>query len=139
MSVESIKALTKRIRLRHGSSEKAAGAAGLTNKGSWSLYENESHADTTLPIYRFLICSNDAEKEALIDIIRDAMDQELSAGCVSTASSLTTETSADLQRTVREARADGVITPREESEIVAKAMEVKAGASNVLKALREVK
>lgn len=139
MSVDVIKALTKRIRMRHGSSEAAALAAGLTNKGPWSLYENERHDDTTLPLHRFLICSNDAEKEVLIGIIRMAMDDDPAQDCVSTASSVTTESSADLQRTTREAMADGVITPREESEIVAKALNVKMSANNVIKSLREVK
>ncbi|WP_298700929.1 hypothetical protein [uncultured Brevundimonas sp.] len=135
MSVPVLKALTKRIRKRIGSTEMAALAAGLSNKGAWSLYESENHPDTTLPLHRFLDCANDAEKQTLIDLIRMTMENGGAPACATTQASETTEAAADLQKVVRQAEADGVVTPLERSQIVGKALEVQSQAADVIKAV----
>lgn len=130
MSIPAIKSLTKRIRKRHGSSEAAAVAAGLSNKGAWSLYESENHPETTLPLHRFLMVAN-AEERALF--ARLMADEDDGPEDLMTAASETTEASADMQRAVREATADGVVTPLERSSIRAAAMKVMAVADDVLR------
>ena len=130
MSVHVIKAITRRMRQRYGSAENAALAAGLKNKGKWSLYESDEHPETTLPLHRFLLAANADEKRALVDLLKaevgDAPD------CPMTEASETTEASADLQRAVREAAADGKITTLEARQIVRKAVEVQAQAADVI-------
>lgn len=135
MSVPVIKSLTKRIRKRIGSSELAALACGLSNKGAWSLYESENHPDTTLPLHRFLECASDAEKQALIDLIKLTMEGDAAPDCANTEASETTEAAADLQRAVREALRDGTLTPMERRTITEQAMSVKANADDVIQAV----
>lgn len=130
MSVPVIKAITKQIRLRMGSSENAAIAAGLSNKGAWSLYESDNHPETTLPLHRFLMVANAEEKAAVIRLLTGGDDA--APICLNTEASETTEASADMQRAVREAQADGVVTPLEQSRIRAAALRVQAEAQDVL-------
>lgn len=131
MSIPRIKALTKRIRLRIGTSEEAARQAGLSNKGAWSLYENTQHPETTLPLHRFLAVANRQERNELIDMLL-AEDDDGAEECVSTNASETTEAAADLQREVRVAMADGKISPLEKARLIRQAQEVKANADDVI-------
>lgn len=135
MSVPVIKALTKRIRKRLGTSELAAVASGLSNKGAWSLYESENHPDTTLPLHRFIMVANRAERQALIDLL--LMEDDDRPDCANTEASETTEAAADLQRAVREALADGKLSPLERKSITEQALTVKASADDVIQAVGE--
>ncbi|MEH6697224.1 MAG: hypothetical protein V7672_00850 [Brevundimonas sp.] len=135
MSVPRIKALTKRIRLRIGTSEEAARQAGLAHKGAWSLYENADHPETTLPIHRFMAVANGAERAELIDLLQAEDDDP--AGDLLTEAPEVTEAAADLQRVSREAAADGKITILERRRIRAGALRVKAEADDVLVAVGE--
>lgn len=133
MSVAVIKAITRRIRLRYGSAELAAQGAGLANKGAWSLYESDEHPETTIPIHRFLQVANASEKAAMASLFkRDDMEPP---ECALTAASETTERSAEMQRCVREALADGTLTVLERREITRKALEVKSQAADVIAAV----
>lgn len=136
MSVPVIKALTKRIRKRIGSNAEAALIAEVTG-GVWSHYESEEHPSTTLPLHRFFKVANRAERQVLIDLLLlEDDDRPMNA---STEASEATEAAADLQRTVRQAMADGTITPFETRDIVAKAMDVKAQADEVIQAVTPIK
>lgn len=130
MSIPRIKAITKRIRLRIGTTEEAARQAGLANKGAWSLYENADHPDTTLPIHRFLAVASRAERQELIDLLRSEDDD--GSGCLLTVTGETTEDAAALQRTAREALADGELTEAERRVLRNKALGVKERANGVL-------
>lgn len=130
MSVPRIKALTKRIRHRIGSSEEAARRAGLKNKGAWSLYESEDYPGTTLPIHRFLIVANSSERAELIDMLM-AEDDEVPE-CLTTEVSETTEAAADLQREAREAQARGPLSPLAKQRLRQGALRVKEEADDVL-------
>lgn len=136
MSVPVIKALTKRIRKRIGTNAEAALAADVSG-GVWSHYESEEHPSTTLPLHRFLMVANRAERQVLIDLL--ALEDDARPNCATTEASEATEAAADLQRTVRQAMADGMITPFETREIVAKAMDVKAQADDVIQAVTPIK
>lgn len=129
MSVPVIKAITRRMRLRYGSTANAAMAAGVS-PGVFSHYENDDHPDTTIPLHRFLMAANADERLALIEVLKGA--DSGTPDCPMTEASETTEASADLQRAVREATADGKITPLEARQIVRKAVEVQAQAADVI-------
>lgn len=131
MSVAVIKAITRQIRLRLGSSENAAIACGLCNKGAWSLYESDNHPETTLPLHRFLMVANGDERAAVIRLLTG--EDEAAPACMNAAAGETTEASADLQRVVREASADCKITPFEAAVIRAGVLRVQAEASDVLR------
>lgn len=130
MSVPVIKAITRKIRERMGGAENAAIAAGLSNKGKWSLYESDNHPETTLPLHRFIQVANAAEKAAIIRLLQT--DDDGAPVSLTTEAAETTEAAADLQRTVREAEADGVVTPLERQQIRGKALRVQAEAGHVL-------
>ena len=130
MSVHVIKSITRQIRERMGSAENAAIACGLSNKGKWSLYESEHHPETTLPLHRFLRVANAAEKAAIIRLLQT--DNDAGPVNLTTEASETTEAAADLQRTVREAEADGVVTPLERQRIRDQALRVQNEAGHVL-------
>lgn len=133
MSVPVIKAITRRIRLRYGSTVLAAQAAGCS-PGVWSHYENDEHPDKTIPIPRFLMVANGSERAALAALILS--DGEIPPGCAMEDSSETTEAAADLQRAVREAMRDGKVSTLEARTIVRKAMSVKANARDVIAAVQ---
>ena len=135
MSVPVIKAITRRIRMRYGSTANAAQAAGVS-AGVWSHYENDDHPDTTIPLHRFLMAADGRERAALVALLQSDMDPE--PGCAMTEASETTEASAELQRTVREAMADGKVTTLEARNITRMAMAVKAEATDVIAAVRDV-
>lgn len=65
MSVAVIKAVTKRIRLRYGSTEAAAAAAGIS-PGVWSGYENADRPETTIPLGRLIDMSLTADERGMI-------------------------------------------------------------------------
>jgi hypothetical protein len=131
MSVPVIKAITRQLRHRMGGTENAAIAAGLSNKGKWSLYESENHPDTTLPLHRFLLVADADARAALIRLLEG--ETEPAPTDLNTEAGETTEASADMQRTVREAQADGVITPFEKQQIRAAALRVHDEADDVMR------
>ena len=65
MTVAVIKAITKRIRLRYGSTEAAASAAGIS-PGVWSGYENADKPETTIPLGRLLDMSLSGDERGMI-------------------------------------------------------------------------
>lgn len=134
MSVHVIKAITRRIRLRMGSTANAAAAAGVS-PGVFSHYENDDHPDTTIPLHRFLMAANADERAALIAVL-EGEDKPCTADAMTEAGE-TTEASADLQRMVREAMKDGKITPFEARPIVRKALEVQQQAADVISAVAQ--
>ena len=133
MSIPVIKAITRRIRMRYGSSELAAQAAGLSNKGAWSLYESPDHPETTIPIHRLLIVAEGDERRAIAALFSEEPDT--SVADLKTEAGETIETAAELHKMIRLATADGVVTETEARPIRAKALETIAQAGDVLKAL----
>lgn len=133
MSVPVIKALTRRIRLRYGSTVEAALAAECS-PGLWSHYENDDHPDKTIPIPRFLKVANAAEKRVMIELL--SIDLPPEPGCAVTEASEATEAVAALQRTVRLAAVDGDITPNEAREIVRDSMAAKSEIDDVIAAVQ---
>lgn len=136
MSVPVIKALTLRIRKRIGTNAETAIAADVSG-GQWSNYEAENCPTTTIPVHRFLMVANDAEKQALIDLIRVSMEGGDKPKCAQTEASETTEEAAELQRAVRAAMSDGKLTPLERKSITEQALTVKASADDVIQAVGE--
>lgn len=134
MSVPVIKALTLRIRKRIGTNAETAIAADVSG-GQWSNYEAENCPTTTIPVHRFIAVSNDAEKQALIDLLQVSMAGDGAPECANTEAGETTEAAADLQRTVRAAVADGNLTPLERKSITEQALAVKLNADDVIRAV----
>lgn len=133
MSVPVIKALTKRIRLRMGSTEAAATAADVS-PGVWSGYENADKPETTIPIGRLLGMALTAnERRSLAALFADDCTEAVSD--LTDAAGETVETGAELHKMVRLATSDGVVTECEARPIRAKALENIDRATNVLKAL----
>ena len=132
MSVPVIKAITRRIRLRMGSTANAAMAAGVS-PGVFSHYENDDHPDTTMPLHRFVMAANAEEREALIEMLKG--DGSCSRADLGTEASETIESAVDMGKMIRLATADGVVTETEARPIRAKALETIAQAGDVLKAL----
>lgn len=133
MSIAVIKAVTKRIRLRYGSTEAAARAAGVS-PGVWSGYENADKPETTIPLGRLYDMSLVADERRIIaDLFSD--DTDTTAADLTTEASETIESAAELGKMVRLAAVDGVITETEARPIRAKALETIAQAGDVLKAL----
>ena len=133
MTVAVIKAVTKRIRLRYGSTEAAATAANVC-PGVWSGYENADKPETTIPLGRLIGMSlTSDERRAIAALFRD--DADTVAADLSTEASETIESAAELGKMVRLAAVDGVITETEARPIRAKALETIAQAGDVLKAL----
>lgn len=73
MTVAVIKAITRRIRLRYGSTELAAQACGVP-KSVWSGYENADHPDKTIPIGRLLAVAEADERRAVAALFLDDGD-----------------------------------------------------------------
>lgn len=130
MSVATIKAITKRIRLRYGSTEAAATAAGIS-PGVWSGYENADKPETTIPIGRLLEMSLTAgERSAIMGLFteegdaaaRDVLGEAMEA----------TEAAARVMSTVRLAAADGELTETEKRRIRAEALEARAQIDDVI-------
>jgi hypothetical protein len=130
MSVATIKAITKRIRLRYGSTEAAASAAGIS-PGVWSGYENADKPETTIPIGRLLEMSLTAgERSAIAALFSEP--QDISAHDVLNESMEATEAVARVMGTVRLAAADGQITEAEKRRIRAEALEARAQLDDVI-------
>lgn len=133
MSVPVIKAITKRIRLRHGTTEAAAAAAGVV-PSAWSGYENADKPDTTIPLGRLLAMALTSDEKRAIAGLFACDDDE--AGCVMEEASEATEAAANVQRLVRLARQpDGSIAETDARPIRAAALEAKAQMNDVLKAV----
>ena len=132
MTTPVIKALTRRIRQRYGSTANAAAAAEVS-PSVWSNYENDEHA-STIPVGRFLIVANVSEKASLASILLS--DGDIPPGCAITDSAETTEAAAELQREVRQALDDGKVTRLEARQIIRKAMAVKDNARDVIASVR---
>lgn len=133
MSIPVIKAITKRIRLRYGSTEAAATAAGVS-PGVWSGYENADKPETTIPLGRLSDMSlTSDERRAIMGLfataddtaIQDIMDEAAEA----------TEAAARVQGMVRLAAKDGVITEAEARPIRQAALEAKEQMNDVLQSV----
>lgn len=131
MTIAVIKALTKRIRIRMGSTDAAARAADVS-PGVWSGYENADKPETTIPIGRLLsLALTAAERREIVELftepddnaVTDLMDEAGEA----------TEAAANVQSMVRLAAKDGQITEAEARRIRAAALEAKAQMDDVLK------
>lgn len=130
MTIAVIKAITKRIRLRYGSTEAAATAAGVS-PGVWSGYENADKPDTTIPLGRLLDMSLSAgERRAIAGLFTDADDK--TASNLMDEASEATEAAARVQGMVRLATRDGQITEAEARPIRAAALEARAQMDDVL-------
>lgn len=128
-----VKALCRRIEDRYGSGKLAAIAAGVS-AGVWSQYCSDApqNAEITIPFGRVLMVANDAERELFIELLRGGRSGGPPDGTLLTETFGTTEASADLQQFVREAEADGVITPLERRQGREKALTVAAHAHGVI-------
>jgi len=136
MTVHVIKAITKRIRLRYGSTEAAGIAAGVS-ASVWSGYENADKPETTIPIGRLLDMSlTGDERKAIGSLftsaegvdVQDVVDEAAEA----------TEAAARVQGMVRLAARDGVITEAEARPIRQAALEAKAQMNDVLQSVGRV-
>ena len=130
MNTAVIKALTKRIRLRIGSNEEAARAAGVS-PGVWSHYESADKPETTIPLGRLHQMSlTDAERKEIIDLFTEADDHAVES--LMDEASEATEATAALQGLVRLATKDGRVTETEARRIRDAAMTAKAQINDVL-------
>jgi hypothetical protein len=126
-----IKAICRRIEDRYGSNKKAAVAADVSG-GVWSNYCSDEHPDTTIPVHRFLLCANAAERAALAKLLLDEGDT--APPCVLTETSEAFEAAGALHKKVRLATADGKPTLNEKREIREEALEVQGHLADVIKA-----
>jgi len=130
MTVPVIKAITKRIRLRYGSTEAAATAASVS-PGVWSGYENADKPETTIPLGRLLDMSLNAdERRAIAALFTDADDKAVTD--LLDEAGEATEAAASVQSMVRLAAKDGQITEAEARRIRAAALNAKAQMDDVL-------
>lgn len=130
MTVPVIKAITKQIRLRLGSTENAATAAGVS-PGVWSGYENADKPETTIPLGRLVQMSlTSGERRAIMGLFVDEADDAVT-DLVDEAGEAT-EAAAAVQSLVRLAAKDGVITEGEARRIRAAALEARAHMDDVL-------
>lgn len=131
MTIAVIKALTKRIRIRMGSTEAAARAAEVS-PGVWSGYENADKPETTIPLGRLLGLSlTAAERREIVALFTEGEDATVT-DLVDEAGEAT-EAAATVQSLVRLAARDGQITETEARRIRAAALEAKAQMDDVLK------
>ncbi|WP_368933501.1 hypothetical protein [Brevundimonas naejangsanensis] len=132
MSTPVIKAITKRIRLRLGSTENAAIAAGVS-KSVWSDYENADKPETSLPFHRLLAVADTDERKAFAALL---MDGETAFTMDVVVEALeATEAVVALQGLVRRSAKDGEICEREKRAIRDKALEARAQVDDVLTAV----
>jgi len=130
MSIPVIKAITKRIRLRMGTTEAAARAADVS-PGVWSGYENADKPETTIPLGRLVQMSlTSDERSAIMGLFEDE-GANRAADLVDEAGEAT-ESAAKVQTMVRLAAKDGQITEAEARLIRAAALEAKAQMDDVL-------
>lgn len=129
MSAHVIKAICRRIEARMGGGKNAALAAGVSG-GLWSQYCSGDHPTITIPVHRLLEIAEGDERRAVASLFSDD-DAATAADLLNEASELT-ESAAELQKLVREAVADGKVTPLESRRIREKALAVRAEADDVL-------
>ena len=134
MSVPVIKAITKRIRLRYGSTEAAATAAGVS-PGVWSGYENADKPETTIPMGRLIDMSlNGDERRAIASLFAAADDEDL--GSLRDEAAEAAEATMTVSRMIRLASRDGKpISEADARPIRAAALEAKAELNDVLQGL----
>lgn len=131
MGIAVIKAITKRIRLRMGSTEAAARACGVS-PGVWSGYENADKDDTSIPLHRLQSMSlTAAERKEIVSLFLDASDVAITD--LADEAGEATEAAAVVQGMVRLAAKDGQITETEARRIRAAALEAKAQMDDVLR------
>lgn len=131
MTIAVIKALTKRIRLRMGSTEAAARAADVS-PGVWSGYENADKPETTIPIGRLLSLSlTAAERREIVSLFTEADDNAVTD--LMDEAGEATEAAASVQSMVRLAAKDGQITETEARRIRNAALHAKAQMDDVLR------
>ncbi len=136
MSIPVIKAITKRIRLRYGSTEAAAAAAGVS-PGVWSGYENADKPETTIPLGRLVDMSLTAdERRAFIGLF--ATPEDAAVDDIVDASAEATEAACRVQSMVRLAAKDGVITEAEARPIRSAVLEARARQDAVLQSVGRV-
>lgn len=130
MTVAVIKAITKRIRLRYGSTEAAAAAAGIS-PGVWSGYENADRPETTIPVGRLIDMSLTAdERGAFAALFSEPGEQEARDLQHDTMEAV--EATVRVMGTVRLAAKDGEITEAEKRRIRAEALEARAQIDDVI-------
>lgn len=130
MPVAVIKAITKRIRLRYGSTEAAARAAGVS-PGVWSGYENADKPETTIPLGRLVEMSlTSDERSALAALFAEDSDRMVQN--ILNEAMEATEATARVMTEVRLAAVDGQITETEARRIRAKALEARAQLDDVI-------
>lgn len=134
MTIPVIKAITKRIRLRYGSTEAAATAAGVS-PGVWSGYENADKPETTIPLGRLVDMSLTAdERKAIAGLFAAAADDDVTDILDEAAEA--TEAVANVQRMVRLAAKDGErIKENDARPIRAAVLDAKAELDDVLQGL----
>jgi hypothetical protein len=137
MNIQAIKALTRRVRDRHGSNEAVAKAANIA-PGVMSNYCSDEHPTTSIPIHRLLLIVNEAEADAFASILTNGRSGPPPADLL-TETCEVAEDACDLQRAVREATSPNSpggsnITPLEQRVIVQRAQGVQAQASDVIRA-----
>mgnify|MGYP002714549695 CR=1 FL=1 len=134
MTIPVIKAITKRIRLRYGSTEAAATAAGVS-PGVWSGYENADKPETTIPLGRLVDMSLTAdERKAIAGLFAAADDDDVTDILDEAAEA--TEAVANVQRMVRLAAKDGErIKENDARPIRAAVLDAKAELDDVLQGL----
>lgn len=131
MTIAVIKALTKRIRLRMGTTEAAARAADVS-PGVWSGYENADKPETTIPIGRLLSLSlTAAERREIVTLFTEADDNAVTD--LMDEAGEATEAAASVQSMVRLAARDGQITETEARRIRDAALNAKAQMDDVLR------
>ncbi len=136
MSIPVIKAITKRIRLRYGSTEAAATAAGVS-PGVWSGYENADKPETTIPLGRLVDMSLTADERRAVVALFASPDEGAVEDILDEAAEAT-EAAARVQSMVRLAARDGQITEAEARPIRQAALEAKAQMHDVLKSVGRV-
>ena len=120
MTAPFVKTLTRAIETRLGGSAAAAAAAGISQVrwADWCNDSNPKHAQTTIPLHRFMRVAGPEERAALVAVLRD---DEAPGECLNTEASEVTEAAAELQRAVREAEArakGGPISKLDEARIL---------------------
>lgn len=129
MSIATVKAITKRIRLRHGTTEAAAVAAGVS-PGVWSTYENADRPET-IPLGRLVGMSLTAsERSAIASLFEEDCERE--ARNVLNDAMEAAEASTKMMGVVRLAAEDGELTEAEKRVIRQEALEARSQIDDVL-------
>lgn len=132
MSTPVIKAITRRVRMRFGSTENAALAAGVS-KSVWSDYENADKPESSIPFHRLMAVTNAEERKAFATLLVGG-DCSLATDVMAEAFEAT-ESVAEMQSLVRRAAKDGVICENDKRAIRHKALEARAQVDDVLTAV----